>query len=187
MSSSTKKRVEALLKKVEAMDCKHKLEVLHKNISIQDTHCEYSEVLEAIHRRLIFLDPTRAKGDVSNEIQNLWALIEPKFDWSKNGHKNGVKLGGSQLSGDCSYDEYISYCHKDENGAPVTRVWLQVYINVGEDTPRLCLTRRDGRDRNGWAWKDGLLLDEEICSSSLMKAQSLFVDIMHECLGTDLA
>ena len=182
MSASTEMRVKALFEKVQKMESKYKLEVLHQNISKRDADSEYSEVLTAIQRRLVVLEPGRAKGNVSNEIHKLWELIEPKFDWSKNGHKNGVKLGGSQLSGGCSYDEYISYCHKGEDGHPVTRVWLQVYINAGDDTPRLCLTRRDGRDRNGWAWEDGLLLDEEVSSSSLMNAQNLFEHIMHECL-----
>ncbi len=166
-----------LLEKIKIAD-KRNLEIYHVNFSKFNADGSKQDLIDAIEKRLVILDPKRASASVKKIVRDLWESIKPNHDWSNNEHKNGVKFGGAVMSGECQYEEYISYCTPDKEN----RLWLCVYINKGADTARIGIIHRIGNVK-GFEWNgSSRIYDEVVCADSLVASRILFENKLTEII-----
>ncbi len=98
---------------------------LYRNTEKYDsiTEQDREQIMEAVETELRKSYPRKAKakfGPVDARpreyLEELYNSVSGKYDLTKNTLKNGIKTGGTMISGDGYIDLYISYKAKNKNG-----------------------------------------------------------------------
>ncbi len=121
--SKIDQQVAILLNRVNAGDMtvqqlQNAFENTEKHPDVTDTHRE--DLIEAITKQMRLRYPSVANKtfgavnrDSQKKLETYLADLTGRFDFSANGHKTKVKVGGDVIKGETLVNDYISYRNQD--------------------------------------------------------------------------